>query len=203
MNRQHFYKFTNRPFKSCDESIIHLLEVKSKAPSGRTWEKLVLRHDTATGKLPRKIGYAACHWDIRPANFQPLPYSPTKKGLLRPAPLQETRLERKTCFIRWSTGCHIRKQWGGKGQHFYLNSKKYKGAITWHTFFMSIPFNKGIRRKKKCRKGHPNIIYLHCSDRRSIQFRENWAIEVRACNRYKPRTADLQNIFYGSIVCIY
>jgi hypothetical protein len=42
MNRQHFLKFSNRPFKSCDMSNLHRLEVKSYPPSGRTGEKLIL-----------------------------------------------------------------------------------------------------------------------------------------------------------------
>jgi hypothetical protein len=48
----HLYKFSDGPFKSCDEFILHFHEVKSETPSARTGEKLVLRWATGSGKLP-------------------------------------------------------------------------------------------------------------------------------------------------------
>jgi hypothetical protein len=50
MNRRHFKKFSDRPFKSCDKSILRLIEVKSEAPSALIGEKLVLRLAMVTGK---------------------------------------------------------------------------------------------------------------------------------------------------------
>jgi hypothetical protein len=43
---------SDHPFKSCEESILRLLGVKSKVLSALIGEKLVLRRAKGTGKLP-------------------------------------------------------------------------------------------------------------------------------------------------------
>jgi hypothetical protein len=42
MNRQHYSKFSDRPFKSCEVYILCLLEVKPGPPSAQTVGKLLL-----------------------------------------------------------------------------------------------------------------------------------------------------------------
>jgi hypothetical protein len=82
MNRLHFTKFSDRPFKGCDKFILHLLEVKSEASLAWTGEKLVLHCATGTGKLPRPEENlsVACHGDSKTTIFSPPPCHSNKQG---------------------------------------------------------------------------------------------------------------------------
>jgi hypothetical protein len=52
MNRKHFLKFSECPFKSCGALTLRSLEVKSEASYARTEEKMGLWLATGKGMLP-------------------------------------------------------------------------------------------------------------------------------------------------------
>jgi hypothetical protein len=54
MNRSHFKRLSDCPFKSCGEFTLSLFEVKLEASSARRGEKSVLRRATGTGNMPEQ-----------------------------------------------------------------------------------------------------------------------------------------------------